>query len=83
MGYHPSKFQCSTMSGSHFMDGGGWKDPPVLQRDKKPGAYRVKRAARRRHFEDHLAESGRQKTKENIIPRRKLWATCNGQNSKE
>ena len=29
------------MSGSNFMDGGG-KDPLVLQRDKKPSAYRVK-----------------------------------------
>ena len=33
IGYQPSKFQCSRMSGSNFMDGGG-KDPPVLQRDK-------------------------------------------------
>ena len=33
-------FQCSTMSGSNFMEGGG--PPPVLQRDKKPSAYRVK-----------------------------------------
>ena len=34
MGYQPSKFQCSRMSGSNSMDGGG-KDHPVLQRDKK------------------------------------------------
>ena len=30
--YQPSNFQCSRMSGSNFMDGGG---PPVLQGDKK------------------------------------------------
>ena len=35
IGYQPSKFQCSTMSGSNFMDGGGKDPPPVLQRDKK------------------------------------------------
>ena len=34
-GYQPSKFQCSRMSGSNFMEGGG-TPPPVLQRDKKP-----------------------------------------------
>ena len=38
-------------------------DPSVLQRGKKPSAYRVK---------DQLVESGRQKTKENIIPHRKF-----------
>ena len=39
-GYQPSKFQCSRMSGSDFMEG---VEPPapVLQRDKKPSAYRV------------------------------------------
>ena len=40
IGYQPSMFQCSTMSGSNFMEGSG--TPPVLQRDKKPSAYRVK-----------------------------------------
>ena len=65
IGYQPSMFQRSTMSGSNFMEGGGtpqyyneikspvliglrfyqrgWNPPPpVLQRDKKPSAYRVK-----------------------------------------
>ena len=34
IGSQPSMFQCSTMSGSNFMEGGG-TPPPVLQRDKK------------------------------------------------
>ena len=38
IGYQPSKFQCSRMSGSNLMEGGG---TPVLQRDKKPSAYMV------------------------------------------
>ena len=42
IGYLPSMFQCSTMSGSNFMEGGGTPPPQVLQRDKKPSAYRVK-----------------------------------------
>ena len=33
IGYQPSKFQCSRMSGSNFMEGGG--NPQVFQRDKK------------------------------------------------
>ena len=41
IGYQPFKFQCSRMSESNFIDG-GWKRPPVLQRDKMPSAYRVK-----------------------------------------
>ena len=36
----PSIFQCSTMSGSNFMERGGL--PPLLQQDKKPSAHRVK-----------------------------------------
>ena len=32
IGYQPSKFQCSRISGLNFMEGGG---PPVPQRDKK------------------------------------------------
>ena len=32
IGYQPSKYQCSKMSGSNFIEG---VDPPVLQRDKK------------------------------------------------
>ena len=35
IGYRPSKFQCSRMSGSNFMEGDGNPHPPVLQWDKK------------------------------------------------
>ena len=43
--YQPSKFQCSRLSGSNFTEGGGKHTSPVLQRDKKPSAYRVKTIA--------------------------------------
>ena len=57
IGYHLSKFQISWLSGSNFMEVSVWPQktalwrhyfvegvdpPPVLQRDKKPSAYRVK-----------------------------------------
>ena len=43
IGYQPSKFQCSRISGSNFMKG-GWKRSPCqcYNEIKKPSAYRVK-----------------------------------------
>ena len=41
IGYQPSKFQCSRMSGSNFMEGGG-KDPQCYNEIRKPIAYGVK-----------------------------------------
>ena len=32
IGYQPSKFQCSRMSGSNFMDGGGTPPPSATTR---------------------------------------------------
>ena len=40
IGYQPSKFQCSRMSGSNFMEGDG--TPQCYNEIKKPSAYRVK-----------------------------------------
>ena len=43
IGYQPSKFQCSRMSGSNFMDGGVENPSPQCYNEiKKPSAYRVK-----------------------------------------
>ena len=39
IGYQPSKFQCSRMSGSNFMD--RRCGPPVLHKINKPSVYRV------------------------------------------
>ena len=37
IGYQPSKFQCSRMSGANFMEGVEKTPPPLmLQRDKSP-----------------------------------------------
>ena len=41
IGYQLSKFQCSRMSGSNFMEGGG-NPPPCCNEIKKPSACRVK-----------------------------------------
>ena len=47
IGYQPSKFQCSKMSGSNFMEG-GWKKtrPQYYNEIRKPSACRVKVAVR-------------------------------------
>ena len=39
------------MSGSNFIEGGGKDPPPVLQRNKKPSAYRVKGPSEARPLE--------------------------------
>ena len=36
IGYQPSKFECTTMSGSNFMDGGGTPPPSATTRLKSP-----------------------------------------------
>ena len=36
IGYQPSKFQCSRMSGSNFMEGDGEKPPQCLKEIKSP-----------------------------------------------
>ena len=41
IGYQPSKFECSRMSGSNFMEGVE-KTPQCYNEIKKPNAYRVK-----------------------------------------
>ena len=42
IGYQPSKFQCSRMSGSNFMERGGKDPPPKCYNEiKEPSAYRV------------------------------------------
>ena len=56
IGYQPTKFQYSRMFGSNFMEV-EWTSPPppppppVLQRDKKPNAYKVKMSSQSRKFE--------------------------------
>ena len=40
--YQPSKFQCSRMSGSNFMEGGVETSPQCYNEIRKPSAYRVK-----------------------------------------
>ena len=46
LGYQPSKFQCSRMSGSNFLERSGTPPPPphpqCYNEIKKPSAYRVK-----------------------------------------
>ena len=42
IGYQPSKFQCSVMSGSNFMEGGGNPPPKCYNEIRKPSVYRVK-----------------------------------------
>ena len=41
IGSQPSMFQCSTVSGSNFMEGGGTPPPQYYNEIKKPSAYRV------------------------------------------
>ena len=42
MSYQSSKFQISGMFGSNFTEGSGKQSPPVLCREKKLSAFRVK-----------------------------------------
>ena len=49
IGYQPLKFECSRMSGSNFMEGGG-TPPQCYNEMKKPSAYRVKTDANFMHL---------------------------------